>query len=370
MQSTVEYRGARTRTLRRPALPLVRAVMLALAFATFTAADARAEDAVPKAEPPTQSIKGEFGNSCTMGLARREQIDTDCSVNWKAEDGKLHCFGSEESKAAFLKDPQTNLLKAKEFYAELAAAPKTEKEFTEADATAAVKAIIDERSKDGVFVFHDPKLDADLKLVFDQFKIVRGMHGYGWFPNVIFHEDGDPKKQYAIDFWLKPDGDKLKLVDIRVQKAPKREGDGWTLITRMPVAWWWLPVSEHPGDMEIVRNWHVMSAINGEIAAKRNKDGIYYVEDDQTHQSVPLEFIEIHQPIRRLKKDGRFFACTDFRKAGTKDEYYDVDFWLDDKDGKLKVRDVKIHKVPVQEDGVWTQKSRYTFDGLEIEDVK
>jgi hypothetical protein len=249
-------------------------------------------------------------------------------------------------------------------------APISAKEFTEADATEAVKGAIAERSKDGVFVFHDPKLDADLRLVFDEIRTVRGMRGYGWFPNVIFHEDGEPTKKYAIDFWFKPDGLKLKLADIRVQKAPKREGDTWTMITRMPVAWWWLPVSEHPGDMEIVRNWQVMSAINGEVAAKRDDKGIYYVEDDVSHQSIPLQFIEIHQPIRRLSKDGRYFACTDFRKAGSKDEYYDVDFWLEDKGGKLKVTEVKIHKVPVQEDGVWTQKSRYTFEGLQMEEVK
>jgi YHS domain-containing protein len=343
-------------------MAMIKDLLFVCAAMAFACLPAQAEDAA--------AIKGEFGNSCAMALTRREQIDTDCSVNWKAEDGKVYCFGSEESKAAFLKDPQTNLRKAKEYYAELAAAPKTGKEFTEADATAAVTAVIAERSKDGVFVFHDPKLDADLRLVLDEVRLVRGMRGYGWFPNVIFHEDGEPKKQYAIDFWLKPKGDKLALVDIRVQKAPKREGESWIMMTRMPVAWWWLPVSEHPGDMEVVRHWQVMSAINGEIAEKRDKDGVLLLKDDKTGQTIPLQFVEIHQPIRRLKTDGRFFACTDFRKKGSKDEYYDVDFWLDDKDGKLKVRDVKIHKVPVLEDGVWHQQSRYTFDGLDIEDVK
>ena len=313
-------------------------------------------------------VKGEFANSCAMGLTRGEQISTDCSVNWKADDGKVYCFGSEDSKASFLKDPQENLRKAEQSYAKLAAAP--DKEFTEADAIATVKAAVAERSKDGVFVFHDPKLGQDLRLVFDEVKLVRGMRGYGWFPNVLFHDADEPKKQYAIDFWLKPDGDKLAVVDIRVQKGPKREGDGWIMMTRMPVAWWWLPVSEHPGDMEVVRHWHVMSAIHGEVAKKRTKDGAYYLTDDKTGQSIPLEFVEIHQPVRRLKKDGRFFACTDFRKVGSKDEYYDVDFWLDDKDGKLVVRDVRIHKVPVEEDGVWMQKPRYTFEGLEVEEVK
>ena len=52
----------------------------------------------------------------------------------------------------------------------------------------AVAATIAERSKDGAFVFHDPKLDADLNLIFEKIKIVRGMEGYGWFANVIFHD--------------------------------------------------------------------------------------------------------------------------------------------------------------------------------------
>lgn len=257
--------------------------------------------------------------------------------------------------------------------ATLAEAPpyqKAGKEFGEEDVVAAVKAAIADRSRDGAFVLHDPKTDTDLKLVFDEVKLVRGMRGYGWFPNVIFHDVDEPKKKYAIDFWFKGEGDKLQLVDVRVQKGPRKEGDGYTMITRMPVAWWWLPVSEHPGDTEVVRHWQVMSAIHGEIASKRDKDGIYYLKDAKNGQTIPLEFIEIHQPIRRLKKGGRYFACTDFRKPGSKDEYYDIDFWLDEKDGKLKVGDVRIHKVPVEEDGTWKQKSLYTFDGLETEDVK
>ena len=81
---------------------------------------------------------------------------------------------------------------------------------------------------------------------------------------------------------------------------------------------------------------------------------------------MPLDFVEMHQPVRRLKKDGQYFVCTDFRKVGSKDEYYDVDFWVDEKTGKLKVGNVKMHKVPVQEDGIWTQVTRYKFDKLRV----
>ena len=88
---------------------------------------------------------------------------------------------------------------------------------------------------------------------------------------------------------------------------------------------------------------------------------------DPKGETVPLEFVEIHQPVRHLKKDGEYFVCTDFRKPGSKDEYYDIDFWVNQKTGKLEVDNVKMHKVPVQEDGIWTQKPLYTFEGMDFD---
>ena len=32
-----------------------------------------------------------------------------------------------------------------------------------------------------------------------------------------------------IDFWFKPEGQELKLMDIRVQKGPKQDGDGYVM---------------------------------------------------------------------------------------------------------------------------------------------
>jgi hypothetical protein len=242
-------------------------------------------------------------------------------------------------------------------------------DFNDTSVTARTEQIIAERSKDGVFVFHDPKLNEDLNLVYEKIRVIRGMKGYGWFANAIFHDKDEPKKQYALDFWFKPqvDSDELALIDIRVQKGPKREGDGYIMITRLPVAWWWLPVQEHPGDMEVVRAWHVMSAVHNYITEHKNDEGALELTDEKTGETIPLEFVEMHQPIRYLKKDGEYFACTDFRRAGSKNEYYDIDFWVDEKTGRLKVSDVKIHKVPVQEDGIWTQVDRYTFEGMDFE---
>jgi YHS domain-containing protein len=313
-------------------------------------------------------VKGEFDDQCTMGLASGQVVKTDCSVNWTDEDGHIYCFSSESSKEAFLKDPAGNIQKAKEFLASKQAAKTMgAKEFTEEDVNKRVEEVIAERSKDGAFVFHDPKLDADLNLNFEEIKIVRGMEGYGWFANVIFHDKDVPKKQYAIDFWFKPDGNKLTLMDIRVQKGPKQDGDSYYMITRMPVAWWWLPVQEHPGSIEGARAWQVMAAIHEYITNNKDANGALEIKDDKTGKTIPLDFVEIHQPVRHLKKNGEYFVCTDFRKPGSKDEYYDIDFWVNEKTGKLEVDNVKIHKVPVQEDGIWTQVPRYTFEGMDFD---
>jgi YHS domain-containing protein len=361
------------------------ALCLGAALTPGMAADEPPAPAPAMTPTPAATSKGEFDNSCAMGLASGQIVKTDCSVNWTTPDGKVYCFSTEASKEAFLKNPAENIQKAKEFF--LAkdltkdnaaasavsgqptseAAAKPSKEFTEEDVNKRVDEVIAERSKDGAFVFHDPKLDADLNLLFDQIKIVRGMEGYGWFANVIFHDKDEAKKQYAIDFWLKPEGDKLTLMDIRVQKGPKQDGDSYYMVTRMPVAWWWLPVQEHPGDMEVTRAWQVMSAIHNYIATHKNESGALEVKDDKTGETVPLDFVEIHQPVRHLKKEGEYFVCTDFRKPGSKDEYYDIDFWVNQKGGKLSVDNVKIHKVPVQEDGIWTQVPRYTFEGMDFD---
>jgi hypothetical protein len=87
-----------------------------------------------------------------------------------------------------------------------------------------------------------------------------------------------------------------------------------------------------------------MSAIHEHIAQERREhNGIYQLTDDKTGAELALEFVEIHQSVRKLQQDGRYFACTDFRRQGSQDEYYDIDFWLDDKSGKVAVGKEKDH---------------------------
>ena len=61
------------------------------------------------------ATKGEFDNMCTQGLATGKDVQTDCSVNTTIK-GKTYCFGNEDAKAAFMKDPEGNLAKAQTYY--------------------------------------------------------------------------------------------------------------------------------------------------------------------------------------------------------------------------------------------------------------
>ena len=63
----------------------------------------------------TLAATGEFDNMCTQGLAMGKDVQTDCSVNATIK-GKTYCFGNEDAKAAFMKDPEGNLAKAQTYY--------------------------------------------------------------------------------------------------------------------------------------------------------------------------------------------------------------------------------------------------------------
>ncbi|MGD9896834.1 MAG: hypothetical protein AB7T14_07175 [Candidatus Methylacidiphilaceae bacterium] len=246
-----------------------------------------------------------------------------------------------------------------------AAAQEEEGLFTQKEVEAEARRYIEEKSRpnQGVFLFQDPVENKAIPLLFDRVRLVRSISGYGYFAAIDFHEKGsEPPKPYELDFWYKPRAKKLLLMDIRVHKVPQKEGSGWVLVSRLPVPWWWLPVSEHPGHTEFKRAWEVKAAIHEYLADKiRDGGGVLRIKDDKTGQEIPLEFVEIHNPVRRIP-DKDYFACTDFREKGSPEKYYDIDFWLAEKNGRLVVDQVKIHKVPQQEDGHWIQVERYSFE--------
>ncbi len=62
----------------------------------------------------TAAFAGEYDNMCAMGLAMGKEIKTDCTISGDI-GGKTYCFGSEEAKTTFMKDPDGNLAKAQAY---------------------------------------------------------------------------------------------------------------------------------------------------------------------------------------------------------------------------------------------------------------
>ena len=205
----------------------------------------------------------------------------------------------------------------------------------------------------------------NLVLAFDGIDFTRTIEGYGFFPDVKFHEVAKPDKKYLIDFWVIPKDGGLSVEETRIYQSPLLADGKWTATTRQPIPWWWIPASEHPGHVAEKRSWEVMSAVEQDVMLERAKhDGVFELKDDKTGQVLKLEFVDTHQPIRKLDSDGHFFACTDFRVAGTKDQIYDIDFWITEKDGKMSVDKTKVHKVPEKKGAQWIQVPRYEWKDL------
>jgi hypothetical protein len=82
---------------------VARAAAMAMALCLgFGLTSAVAGDQAQTPSPAmTPAPKGEFDNSCAMGLASGQVVKTDCSVNWTGPDGKVYCFSTAESKATF-----------------------------------------------------------------------------------------------------------------------------------------------------------------------------------------------------------------------------------------------------------------------------
>jgi hypothetical protein len=207
-----------------------------------------------------------------------------------------------------------------------AAAPM---QFTDEEVTSAVKEIIAQRSRNGIFVFTDARTGDQLNLVLDDVRLVRGLPVYGWFPNVVFHDKAEPGKKYALDFWLKQTGDRLELLHVRIHKAPKRDGSSWMSITRSPLAWWWLPTLERASAVAGFPAWQVMGAIHMHIAGEENNGAVAL--SDAAGAPASAELVDVLQPVGKSKADGRYFACAEFRKFGTEPAFYSIAYWLDAK---------------------------------------
>jgi hypothetical protein len=217
------------------------------------------------------------------------------------------------------------------------------KEYSDEEIAAAAKAAIAERAPDRTLRIFDARTGEHLELVFDDVRIVRGLKGFGWFPNVAFHDKAAPQKKYALDLWLRPDGERLKLVDMRIHKAPKADGSGWMSVTRSPLAWWWLPTMERASAVATMPAWQVMGAIHTKIAEAKRGDSV--LPKGAGDRPLGLEVVDVLQPVGRSKADGRYFVCVEFAAPGTQLARYVADYWFEPKSKDVRLGHVAPQKI-------------------------
>jgi len=117
----------------------------------------------------------------------------------------------------------------------------------------------------------------------------------------------------------------------------------------------------------IVYAQDIKAAMHRHIENVVGDDGLFNIVDDVTSEPLVLRFVQIHDPVRQIGDDV-YFACTDFHVDGIKDKLYDVDFWLREDNGELKVFQTKIHKEPRNSLLYgWYKHPRYTFVNDAIE---
>jgi len=111
----------------------------------------------------------------------------------------------------------------------------------------------------------------------------------------------------------------------------------------------------------------IKAAMNKHLSSVISEDGEFHIPDDVKAEDLVLRFMQIHDPVRQMA-GGVYFACTDFHVDGDEERVYDIDFWLREVDGELKVFQTKIHKEPRNSLLYgWYKHPRYTFVGDDIQ---
>jgi hypothetical protein len=110
----------------------------------------------------------------------------------------------------------------------------------------------------------------------------------------------------------------------------------------------------------------IKAAMETHVGRVIPESGIFQIRDDVKNEDLALRFVQIHDPVRQIGDDV-YFACTDFHVDGEEAKLYDIDFWLREVDGELRVFETKIHKEPRRSMLYgWFKHPRYTFVNDEI----
>lgn len=79
------------------------------------------------------------------------------------------------------------------------------------------------QDEDGVFHLRDDRTGEALRLRFVKIHDpVRVINRDTYFACTDFAVDGEPDRLYDLDFWMRPDGEVLRIYDTKVHKEPRK----------------------------------------------------------------------------------------------------------------------------------------------------
>ena len=126
------------------------------------------------------------------------------------------------------------------------------------------------------------------------------------------------------------------------------------------------PSHEAPPEPRTYYVQDIKAAVTKHIDNALDEQGIFHMHDGKTGEQLRLKFVQVHDPVRQIGSDV-YFACTDFHILGEPEKLYDIDFWMKDSAGELKVFQSKVHKEPRWSLVYgWYKQPRYTFVDDEI----
>ncbi len=117
------------------------------------------------------------------------------------------------------------------------------------------------------------------------------------------------------------------------------------------------PTKEHPSAKPL-STATLEKAIVAHVGEKaKEAGGKFHLKDDVLGKTWALDLVRVHTDKLTQLDDKTYFACVDFKADdGT---IVDVDFYLKDSSGKLKVSDTTVHKLNGKPRYNYQQKGSY-----------
>lgn len=130
-----------------------------------------------------------------------------------------------------------------------------------------------------------------------------------------------------------------------------------------------VPAQEHPHEHPTSKKAELTKESLAEAIASYIEDdselkgGFFLVYDKEQGKALALKLDKVHEDRLATLGNGNYFACADFN--GTDGSVYDLDVFMKEKRGDLKVYDISVHKKDgearygwVEKDGVWSKSAK------------